>query len=84
MRSHSPTPAAGTGRAGRDPLARSGGMPSMSLREIEAYLLARDAMRRIRRTAGLSERSPLSPRARPPTRPPAPELTPPSPGTAPT
>lgn len=53
MNSHSPTPSSGKGRAGRNPVRRSGALPYMSERQIQAYLLARDAVRRVQRTASL-------------------------------
>jgi hypothetical protein len=48
MNPHSPTPSSGSRRS-----ARPGGMPTMSQRQTEAYLLARDAVRRIQRTSSL-------------------------------
>lgn len=46
-------------RYDRLPAARPrGGMPSMSPRQTEAYLLARDTVRRIQRTASLIEAIP--------------------------
>lgn len=50
---YSPTPSSGTGRSGRGAAARSGGKLYMSPRQAEAYLLARDAVRRIQRTTSL-------------------------------
>jgi hypothetical protein len=34
-------------------MKRRGGLPSMSARQTQAYLLARDALRRIQRTSSL-------------------------------
>ena len=48
-------------RSDRLPTTRPrGGMPSMSPRQTEAYLLARDTVRRIQRTASLMEAIPHS------------------------
>ena len=53
MNSHFPTPSSGRGRTARSAATRSGGMPCMSERELEAYLLARDTVRRVQRTTSL-------------------------------
>ncbi len=53
MNSHSPTPSSGRGRAARNTATRSGGIPYMSERQTQAYLLARDAVRRVQRTSSL-------------------------------
>ena len=53
MNSHSPNPSSARGRAARNPMRRSGALPYMSERQIQAYLLARDAVRRVQRTASL-------------------------------
>ena len=53
MNSHSPTPSSGHGRTSRKAAEGSGGLPCMSERQTEAYLLARDALRRIQRTSSL-------------------------------
>ncbi len=37
----------------RRTMKRRGGLPSMSARQTQAYLLARDALRRIQRTSSL-------------------------------
>ena len=53
MNSQSPTPSSGKGRAALNASRRSGGIPYMSERQIQAYLLARDAVRRVQRTSSL-------------------------------
>jgi hypothetical protein len=53
MNTHSPTPHSGGDRPGRRAATRSGGVPSMTQRQAEAYLLARDAVRRVQRTSTL-------------------------------
>ena len=53
MNSHSSTPSSGPGRSSRKAADGSGGLPCMSKRQTEAYLLARDALRRIQRTSAL-------------------------------
>lgn len=53
MNSQSPTPSSGKGRAAPNVSKRSGGTPYMSERQIQAYLLARDAVRRVQRTSAL-------------------------------
>ena len=53
MNSHSPTPSSGHGRTAHKAAKGSGGLPYMSERQTEAYLLARDAVRRIQRTSSL-------------------------------
>ena len=51
MNSHSPAPSSGQGRSSRDTATRSGRTRYMSERQTEAYLLARDAVRRVQRTS---------------------------------
>ena len=53
----SSTPSSGGGRTARNAVRRSGAIPYMSERQIQAYLLARDALRRIRRTPSLVDAS---------------------------
>ena len=53
MNSHSPTPSAGTGRSARSTAKRSGAMRYMSEQQTQAYLLARDTVRRVQRTSSL-------------------------------
>ncbi len=53
MNSHSPTPSTGSSPLPRDPARRPGGLRYASQRQTEAYLLARDAVRRIQRTSSL-------------------------------
>jgi hypothetical protein len=54
MNPQSPTPSSARGRrARRTAASQSGGMPYTSERHTEAYLLARDAVRRIQRTSSL-------------------------------
>ncbi len=53
MNSHSPTPSSAHARTSRKAAKVSGGLPYMSQRQTEAYLLARDALRRIQRTSSL-------------------------------
>lgn len=53
MNSHSPAPSSGKAGASRRAVTRPGGVPGMSERQAEAYLLARDAVRRIQRTSSL-------------------------------
>ncbi len=53
MNSHSPTPSSGHGRTSHKAAKGPGGLPYMSERQTEAYLLARDALRRIQRTSSL-------------------------------
>jgi hypothetical protein len=53
MDSQSPTPSSGTDRAVRDAVTRPGAVPYMSERQLQAYLLARDAVRRVRHTSSL-------------------------------
>jgi hypothetical protein len=53
MNSHSPAPSSGHGRTESKTDVRSRGLPFMSERQTEAYLLARDAVRRIQRTSSL-------------------------------
>ncbi len=54
MNSHSTAPSSGRGRTTRNAATRSGGISIMSERQAQAYLLARDAVRRIQRTASLA------------------------------
>ncbi len=61
MNLQSSTPSSGGGRTARNVVRRSGAIPYMSERQIQAYLLARDALRRIRRTPSLVDAT--SPRA---------------------
>ena len=51
MDSPSSTPASGRVRSKRRSAKRSGGMLCMSERQTKAYLLARDAVRRIQRSS---------------------------------
>ena len=53
MNLQSPTPSSGPGRTTRNAPRRSAGIPYMSERQIQAYLLARDALRRIQRSTSL-------------------------------
>lgn len=53
MDSHTPASSSAQGRTKRNAATRPGGVPSMYPRQAEAYLLARDALRRIRRTSAL-------------------------------
>ena len=53
MNSHSPTPSAGRARTARSTAQRSGAMPYMSEQQTQAYLLARDTVRRVQRTSSL-------------------------------
>ncbi len=53
MNPQSPTPSSRPGRATRNAPRRSAGIPYMSERQIQAYLLARDALRRIQRSTSL-------------------------------
>lgn len=53
MNSHSPTPSSERGRSARRLRTRSGAVPRLSERQIELYLLARDAVRRIQRSSSL-------------------------------
>ena len=53
MNSYSPTPSAGRGRTARRTAKRSGAMPYMSEQQTQAYLLARDTVRRVQRTSSL-------------------------------
>lgn len=53
MNSRSTAPSSGKAGVSRKAVTRSGGFPGMSQRQAEAYLLARDAVRRIQRTASL-------------------------------
>ncbi|MES2941682.1 MAG: hypothetical protein V4772_02295 [Pseudomonadota bacterium] len=58
MNSHSPTPSSERGPGSRRAATRSGGVPYMSERQTEAYLLARDVVRRIQRTSSLMDAIP--------------------------
>lgn len=51
----STTRSAGRGRTARTTSRRSGALPPLSERHTEAYLLARDTVRRIQRTTSLVE-----------------------------
>jgi len=53
--SHLPsqTPPLGRGRVARSATKPLGGIPYMSERQTQAYLMARDALRRVQRTASL-------------------------------
>ncbi len=53
MHSQPPTPSSGRGSAARGAPRRSGAIPYMSERQLQAYLLARDAVRRVQRTSSL-------------------------------
>lgn len=53
MDTYSPTPSSGHGRTSRHAAKVSGGLPSMSQRQTEAYLLARDTLRRIQRASSM-------------------------------
>ena len=53
MNSHSPTPSAGRGRTARSTVKRSGALPYMSEQQTNAYLLARDTVRRVQHTSSL-------------------------------
>lgn len=54
MNSHSTTPSSGRSGTARKTGTRSGGTPCMSPRQAEAYLLARDTVRRIQRMSSLA------------------------------
>jgi hypothetical protein len=51
MASRSVTPASGNSGRNRRSMPRRGGLPSMSEKQTQAYLIARDALRRIQRTS---------------------------------
>lgn len=53
MNLHSTTPSSGKNPAARNTPTRSGAAASISNRQLQAYLLARDTVRRMRRTASL-------------------------------
>lgn len=53
MNSHFATPDSGSGRTDRRSVGRLGRTPYISELETEAYLLARDTLRRIQRTSPL-------------------------------
>ncbi len=53
MKSHASTPSPGRNRTVRKAATRAGGLPLMSERQTEAYLLARETVRRIQRTTSL-------------------------------
>ena len=53
MASRSVTSPSGSARRNQRPMLRRGGLPSMSEKQTQAYLVARDVLRRIRRTSGL-------------------------------
>ena len=55
MNSYSPTPSSGKDRAASGTVKRPGAIPYMSERQTQAYLLARDAVRRVRRSSWLAE-----------------------------
>jgi hypothetical protein len=56
MNSHSPSPSSGVGRATRGAGRRSGSsMRYLSQLQTDAYLLAREALRRVQRTSSLLE-----------------------------
>ncbi len=62
MNSHSPSPSSGTDRAARGAGRRSGSsMRYLSRLQTDAYLLAREAVRRVQRTSTLLEASLRSP-----------------------
>jgi len=62
MNSHSPSPSSGTGRAARGAGRRSGSsMRYLSPLQTDAYLLAREALRRVQRTSTLLEAGLRSP-----------------------
>lgn len=58
MASRSVTSPSGSARQNQRPMRRRGGLPSMSEKQTQAYLIARDALRRIRRTSALVLPSP--------------------------
>jgi hypothetical protein len=51
MKSHMHTRGSGSSNGGRNPL--NGSLPYMSERQTQAYLMARDAIRRIQRTSSI-------------------------------
>jgi hypothetical protein len=53
MASRSVTPPSGNGGHNRRSMPRRGGLPFMSEKQTQAYLIARDALRRIQRTSSL-------------------------------
>jgi hypothetical protein len=53
MVSRSVTSASGNSGRNRRSMPRRGGLPSMSEKQTQAYLIARDALRRIQRTSSL-------------------------------
>lgn len=53
MNSHSPSPSSGRSRAARGADARSGTLRYMSPLQADAYLMARDAVRRVQRSSAL-------------------------------
>lgn len=62
MNSHSPSPSSGTDRAARGTGRRSGSsMRYLSPLQTDAYLLAREALRRVQRTSTLLEAGLRSP-----------------------
>ena len=54
MNSHYPTPSSGRGRAAPSTAKRPGGIPYLSERQTQAYLLARDVVRRVQRSSWLA------------------------------